>query len=48
VTNTGAPLWKFNTSSGVLASPAVYTVDGEQFVAVASGGGDRGRPGAAF
>jgi alcohol dehydrogenase (cytochrome c) len=43
--NTGAPLWKFNTGSGVFASPTVYMVNGEQFVAVASGGGDRGRRG---
>jgi glucose dehydrogenase len=42
---TGAPLWKFNTGSGVFASPTVYVVNGEQFVAVASGGGDRGRRG---
>src|SRR5439155_16885421 len=37
--------WKFNTGSGVFSSPSVYVVNGEQFVAVASGGGDRGRRG---
>jgi quinoprotein glucose dehydrogenase len=37
------PLWKFNTGAGVFGSPSVYMVNGEQFVAVASGGGDRGR-----
>lgn len=42
---TGELLWKFNTGAGVFASPAVYMVNGEQFVAVASGGGDRGRRG---
>jgi quinohemoprotein ethanol dehydrogenase len=42
---TGEPLWKFNTGSGVFSSPAVYMVNGEEFVAVASGGGDRGRRG---
>jgi len=41
----GKLLWKFNTGAGVFGSPAVYSVNGEQFVAVASGGGDRGRRG---
>jgi glucose dehydrogenase len=38
-------LWKFNTGSGVFGSPSVYMVNGEQFVTVASGGGERGRRG---
>jgi glucose dehydrogenase len=42
---TGEMLWKFNTGSGVFSSPSVYVVNGEQFVTVASGGGDRGRRG---
>jgi len=42
---TGKLLWKFNTGAGVFGSPAVYMVNGEEFVAVASGGGDRGRRG---
>ena len=42
---TGDQLWKFNTGSGIFSSPSVYMVNGEQFVAVASGGGDRGRRG---
>lgn len=42
---TGDQLWKFNTGSGVFSSPSVYMVNGEQFVAVASGGGERGRRG---
>jgi quinoprotein glucose dehydrogenase len=42
---SGRLLWKFNTGAGVFGSPAVYAVNGEQFVAVASGGGDRGRRG---
>jgi quinohemoprotein ethanol dehydrogenase len=42
---TGDLLWKFNTGSGVFSSPAVYMVGGDEFVAVASGGGDRGRRG---
>lgn len=42
---TGEELWKFNTGSGVFSSPSVYMVNGEEFVTVASGGGDRGRRG---
>ena len=42
---TGELLWKFNTGAGVFSSPSVYMVNGEQFVTVASGGGDRGRRG---
>src|SRR5262245_11346331 len=42
---TGELLWKFNTGSGVYSSPSVYAVNGEQFVTVGSGGGERGRRG---
>jgi glucose dehydrogenase len=42
---TGELLWKFNTGSGVFSSPSTYMVNGEQFVTVASGGGERGRRG---
>ncbi len=42
---TGDLLWKFNTGAGVFASPSVYMINGEQFVTVASGGGERGRRG---
>ena len=42
---TGRLLWKFNTGAGVFGAPAVYMVNGEEFVTVASGGGDRGRRG---
>jgi glucose dehydrogenase len=42
---TGELLWKFNTGSGIFSSPSVYMVNGEQFVTVASGGGERGRRG---
>ena len=42
---SGDLLWKFNTGSGVFSSPSVYMVNGEEFVTVASGGGDRGRRG---
>ncbi|HEX7793456.1 MAG TPA: PQQ-binding-like beta-propeller repeat protein, partial [Vicinamibacterales bacterium] len=42
---TGEELWKFNTGAGVYSSPSVYMINGEEFVAVASGGGERGRRG---
>jgi glucose dehydrogenase len=42
---TGEVLWKFNTGSGVFSSPSMYMVNGEQFVTVGSGGGERGRRG---
>jgi quinohemoprotein ethanol dehydrogenase len=41
----GQLLWKFNTGAGVFGSPSVYMINGEEFVTVASGGGDRGRRG---
>jgi len=42
---TGELLWRFNTGSGVFSSPSIYMVNGEQFVTVGSGGGERGRRG---
>jgi quinohemoprotein ethanol dehydrogenase len=42
---TGKELWKFNTGAGVFSSPSVYMVNGEEFVTVGSGGGERGRRG---
>ena len=42
---TGELLWRFNTGAGVFSSPSVYMVNGEQFVTVGSGGGERGRRG---
>jgi alcohol dehydrogenase (cytochrome c) len=42
---SGELLWKFNTGAGVFSSPSTYVVNGEQFVTVASGGGERGRRG---
>jgi quinohemoprotein ethanol dehydrogenase len=42
---TGDELWKFNTGAGVFGSPSTYMVNGEQFITVASGGGERGRRG---
>jgi len=42
---TGDVLWKFNTGAGVFSSPSVFMANGEMFVSVASGGGERGRRG---
>ena len=42
---TGELLWRFNTGAGVFSSPSIYMVNGEQFVTVGSGGGERGRRG---
>jgi alcohol dehydrogenase (cytochrome c) len=42
---SGELLWQFNTGAGIFSSPAVYMVNGEQFVTVGSGGGERGRRG---
>jgi alcohol dehydrogenase (cytochrome c) len=35
---TGKPLWKFQTGGVVIAPPVTYSLDGKQYVAVASGG----------
>jgi alcohol dehydrogenase (cytochrome c) len=36
---TGKELWKFQTGSGVVGSPVTWEMDGEQYVAIASGWG---------
>ena len=36
---TGEPLWKYFTQTGVMAAPITYKIDGEQYIAVASGWG---------
>jgi alcohol dehydrogenase (cytochrome c) len=39
--DTGEQLWKFQTGSGINASPITYELDGKQYVAILSGlGGD--------
>lgn len=35
---SGKLLWRFNLGAGVNAPPVTYTVDGEQYIAVAAGG----------
>ena len=37
-TKTGEELWRFQTGFGADAPPAVYEVDGEEYVAIATGG----------
>jgi PQQ-dependent dehydrogenase (methanol/ethanol family) len=37
---TGEILWQFNTGAGINAPPISFTLDGEEFVAVAAGGSD--------
>jgi alcohol dehydrogenase (cytochrome c) len=36
---TGRQLWQFQTGSGINAMPVTYTVNGQQYVTVLSGGG---------
>ncbi|QHS11299.1 PQQ-dependent dehydrogenase, methanol/ethanol family [Sinimarinibacterium sp. NLF-5-8] len=36
---TGAELWKFQTGSGVVSIPVTWTMDGEQYLGIASGYG---------
>jgi PQQ-dependent dehydrogenase (methanol/ethanol family) len=36
--DTGEILWQFNTGAGVNAPPIAFTLDGEDFIAVAAGG----------
>ena len=36
---TGEVLWKFQTGSSIRSQPITWKVDGQQFVAIASGGG---------
>jgi outer membrane protein assembly factor BamB len=34
---TGEVLWKFQTGSGIYAPPTSFTIDGKQYIGVASG-----------
>ncbi len=40
-TKTGAVLWRFQTGAGVNAPPIAFAIDGEEYIAVASGGNQR-------
>lgn len=35
--NTGEKLWEYRTSSGIIAPPITYQIEGEQYIAVLSG-----------
>jgi hypothetical protein len=35
---TGKELWRFQTGAGISAAPITYTINGEQYVAIFSGG----------
>lgn len=37
--NSGEKLWEFRTSSGIIAPPSSFSVDGKQYIAVVSGWG---------
>lgn len=39
---TGEELWKYKLPVGGYATPAVYAVDGKQYVVIAAGGGKIG------
>jgi len=34
---TGEVLWKFQTGSGIYAPPTSFTIDGKQYIGIASG-----------
>jgi quinoprotein glucose dehydrogenase len=42
--DTGEELWKYKLPVGGYATPAVYAVDGKQYVVIAAGGGKMGTP----
>ena len=36
---TGAPLWRFQTGSGIVGQPVAWAMDGRQYITVLNGGG---------
>lgn len=42
--DTGEELWRYKLPAGGYATPAVYAVDGKQYVVIAAGGGKMGTP----
>lgn len=42
--DTGEELWKYKLPAGGYATPAVYAVNGKQYVVIAAGGGKMGTP----
>jgi quinoprotein glucose dehydrogenase len=45
---SGATLWEATLPAGGHATPAVYAVDGKQYVVIAAGGGRNGKSGDAY
>lgn len=43
--DTGEMLWRFNTGAGVIAPPIAFVLDGEEYIAVSSGGSGSWSPG---
>ena len=43
-TRDGSKLWEYELSAAGFATPSMYSVDGEQFVVIAAGGGRMGPP----
>ncbi|RIV85521.1 PQQ-dependent dehydrogenase, methanol/ethanol family [Aurantiacibacter xanthus] len=41
---SGEVLWRYATPNAVMASPITYMIDGEQYIAVSTGGGGGGNP----
>ena len=41
---TGEVLWRHDTPNAIMAAPITYMIDGEQYVAVSTGGGGGGQP----
>lgn len=42
--DNGEVLWRHETPNAVMAAPATYMIDGEQYIAVSTGGGGGGSP----
>jgi len=40
----GSLLWEYEMSAAGFATPSMYSVDGQQFVVIAAGGGRMGPP----
>ena len=43
-TRDGSILWETELTAAAFSTPAVYSVDGKQYVAIAAGGGRMGPP----
>ena len=43
-TRDGSVLWETELTAAAFSTPAIYTVDGKQFVVISAGGGRMGPP----